>query len=184
MVEGVVYFSAEWAYEELKKILLANKCKIISEDPPRSITVEHGSLWASRTRDVKKRVNFILIPQGSKTKIVAYTSLTRDCVALLVFVFALLFIIILIDVILVILLINVETLLNTWGWLIDLLYGSGLARNIQDALNIGRIFIIFSVIVLVLCIISDVYIYTRREAFAEEVIRSLLNTSTSYKYSL
>jgi hypothetical protein len=163
MVEGVVYFSAEWAYEELKKILLANKCRIISEDPPRSITVEHGSLWASRTRDVKKRVNFILIPQGSKTKIVAYTSLTRDCVALLVFVFALLFIIILIDVIL---LINVETLLNTWGWLIDLLYGSGLTRNIQDALNIGRIFIIFSVIALVLGIVSVVYTYTRREAFA------------------
>jgi hypothetical protein len=181
MVEGVVYFSAEWAYEELKKILLANKCRIISEDPPRSITVEHGSLWASRTRDVKKRVNFILIPLGSKTKIVAYTSLTQDCIALSVFVFALLFIIILIYVIL---LINVETLLNTWGWLIDLLYGSGLTRNIRDYLNIGRIIAIFYVIVLVLLIIWDVYMYTRREAFAEEVIRSLLNTSTSYKYSL
>jgi len=181
MVEGVVYFSAEWTYEELKKILLANKCKIISEDPPRSITVEHGSLWASRTRDVKKRVNFILIPMGSKTKIVAYTSLTQDYVALSVFAFVLLFIIILIDVIL---LINVETLLNTWGWLIDLLYGSGLTRNIQDALNIARIFIMFSVIMLVLGIIWDVYMYTMREAFAEEVIRSLLNTSTSYTYSL
>jgi hypothetical protein len=181
MVEGVVYFSAEWAYEELKKILLANKCKIISEDPPRSITVEHGSLWAWRTRDVKKRVNFILIPQGSKTKIVAYTSLTQDYIALNVFASALLFIIILIDVIL---LINVETLLNTWGWLVDLLYGSGLTRNIRDALNIVKIFIIFGVIVLVLDIISTVYTYTRREAFAEEVIRSLLNTSISYTHSL
>jgi tellurite resistance protein TehA-like permease len=104
-----------------------------------------------------------VIPTGSKTKIVAYTSLTQDCIALSVFVFALLFIIILIDVIL---LINVETLLNTWGWLIDLLYGSGLTRNIQDALNIGRIFIIFSVIALVLGIVSVVYTYTRREAFA------------------
>jgi hypothetical protein len=181
MVEGVVYFSAEWAYEELKKILLANKCRIISEDPPRSITVEHGSLWASRTRDVKKRVNFILIPMGSKTKIVAYTSLTEGYVALSVFVLALLFIMLLIYVIQ---LINVETLLNTWGWLIDLLYGSGLTRNIRDYLNIARIIAIFGVIVLVLLIISFVYMYTRREAFAEEVIRSLLNTSTSYKYSL
>jgi hypothetical protein len=181
MVEGVVYFSAERAYEELKKVLLANKCKIISEDPPRSITVEHGSFWASRTRDVKKRVNFILIPMGSKTKIVAYTSLTEDYVALSAFLSVLLFIIILINVIL---LINVESLLNTWGWLIDLFYGSGYTRNIQDALNIVRIYIMFSVIAFVLCIIWDVYAYTRREAFAEEVIRSLLNTSTSYTYSL
>jgi hypothetical protein len=118
---------------------------------------------------------------GSKTKIVAYTSLTEGYVALSIFVLALLFIMLLIYVIL---LINVETLLNTWGWLIDLLYGSGLTRNIRDYLNIGRIIAIFYVIVLVLLIILDVYMYTRREAFAEEVIRSLLNTSTSYKYSL
>jgi hypothetical protein len=50
MVEGVVYFSAERAYEELKKILFANKCKIISEDPLRSITVEHGSFGPGERR--------------------------------------------------------------------------------------------------------------------------------------
>jgi hypothetical protein len=130
---------------------------------------------------VKKRVNFILIPQGFKTKVVAYSSLTEDSVAFSVFVSAVYFIIILINVIL---LINVESLLNTWGWLIDLFYGSGNTRNIQDALNIGRIFIMLGVIMFVLNIIIDGYTYTRRETFAEEVIRSLLNTSVSYTYSL
>jgi hypothetical protein len=170
MIEGLAHFNAERVYEELKRLLLANECKIVSEDPPRSITVEHGSLWAWSTRDIKKRVKFVLIPQDSKTKIVAFTSLAPSYIALSVIAFTLLAIILLIEALA---LINAEAWLRSWSWLINLFFGSAITQSMQEQLNTLKAFLIVSLIVLVIAAVSEIYTYSRRETFAEEIIRAL-----------
>jgi len=170
MIERLVSSNAERVYEELKRLLLANECKIVSEDPPRSITVEHGSLWAWSTRDIKKKVKFILIPQDSKTKIVAFTSLAPSYIALITIFFTLPAIILLIEAIA---LISAEAWLKSWSWLINLLFGSVITQSMQELLNIFKAFLIVSLIVLVMAAVSEIYTYTRRETFAEEIIRAL-----------
>jgi len=170
MIEGLAPSNAERVYEELKRLLLANECKIVSEDPPRSITVEHGSLWAWSTRDIKKRVKFVLIPQDSKTKIVAFTSLAPSYIALSVIAFTLLAIILLIEALA---LINAEAWLRSWSWLINLFFGSAITQSMQELLNTVKALLIAGSIVLVIATISEIYTYSRRETFAEEIIRAL-----------
>jgi len=170
MIEGLVPSNAERVYEELKRLLLANECKIVSEDPPRSITVEHGSIWAWSTRDIKKRVKFVLIPQDSKTKIVAFTSLASSYIALSIIVFTLLAIILLIEALA---LINAEAWLRSWSWLINLFFGSAITQSMQELLNTVKALLIVGLIGLVIVAVSEIYIYNRRETFAEEIIRAL-----------
>jgi hypothetical protein len=170
MIEGLAPSNAERVYEELKRLLLANECKIVSEDPPRSITVEHGSIWAWSTRDIKKRVKFVLIPQDSKTKIVAFTSLAPSCIALTTILLILLTIILLVEAIA---LINAEAWLRAWSLLINLFFGSVITQSLQELLNTVKAFLIADSIVLAILVISEIYIYGRREAFAEEIIRAL-----------
>jgi hypothetical protein len=170
MIEGLAHFNAERVYEELERLLLANECKIVSEDPPRSITVEHGSLWAWSTRDIKKRVKFVLIPQDSKTKIVAFTSLAPSYIALSVIAFTLLAIILLIEALA---LINAEAWLRSWSWLINLFFGSAITQSMQELLNTVKALLIVGLIVLVIAAVSEIYTYSRRETFTEEIIRTL-----------
>jgi hypothetical protein len=170
MIEGLAPSNAERVYEELKRLLLANECKIVSEDPPRSITVEHGSIWAWSTRDIKKRIKFVLIPQDSKTKIVALTSLAPSYIALSVIAFTLLAIILLIEALA---LINAEAWLRSWSWLINLLFGSAITQSMQEQLNTLKAFLIVSLIVLVIATASEIYAYSRRETLAKEIIRAL-----------
>jgi hypothetical protein len=170
MIERLVSSNAERVYEELKRLLLANECKIVSEDPPRSITVEHESIWAWSTRDIKKKVKFVLIPQDSKTKIVAFTSLAPSYIALITIFFTLLIIFLFIGALE---LIYAEAWLRSWSWLINLFFGNAIIQSMQKYLNILKAFFIALLVVLVMAAVSEIYTYTRRETFAEEIIRAL-----------
>jgi len=82
VVERIVNLDPHKAYEELKRLLYQENCRVTNEQPPNSITVEHGSSWWHfHPRDIKKKVTFILYPYDSKTKIVATTVLSDAIVA-------------------------------------------------------------------------------------------------------
>ena len=66
------------AYEELKRLLCENKCRIAEEEPPSKIIVEHGSAFGFSPTSIEKVVAFYLMPVDSKTRIIAETSLTSD----------------------------------------------------------------------------------------------------------
>ncbi|MEM3594509.1 MAG: hypothetical protein QXS27_07250, partial [Candidatus Jordarchaeaceae archaeon] len=72
------------AYVELRDLLLRNDCKIISEEPLRSITVEHGSYWGITPKGVKKKISFNFYPYDSGTRIAGISSSTAGYLAFLV----------------------------------------------------------------------------------------------------
>ena len=158
-IEKLVSLNVERSYEELRRILLANECKIVAEDPPRSITVEHGSFWALTPRDVRKRIRFILIPQDSKTKIAAITSLASDYIALFIFAFISLTIIIPVGVWIVI---------DTENWAEE----TGYQRMLMLT-NIAKILLAVSTILVLIGLISGIYTYVKRESFSEEILKML-----------
>jgi len=49
--KGVLFIDEiEESYEELKKLLRENKCRIVEEEPPNKIVVEHGSVFGFSLR--------------------------------------------------------------------------------------------------------------------------------------
>jgi len=77
-VAKIVSMDISKTYEELKKLLLENKCRIVEEEPPHKIIVEHGWVFTTSPTKIEKVVAFVLTPVESKTRIVAATSLTTD----------------------------------------------------------------------------------------------------------
>ncbi len=75
MIERVISLEVQKAHEELRRTLLKNNCRVISEEPLKSIVVEHGYPSNLSARESWKRVSFYLFPEGPKTRIVSSTSL-------------------------------------------------------------------------------------------------------------
>jgi hypothetical protein len=75
MIEKTVSLEIQKAYEELRKILLRNNCKIISEEPLKSITVEHGYPSSLSPQESWKRVSFYLFPDLAGTRILSSSSI-------------------------------------------------------------------------------------------------------------
>jgi len=56
VVEKVTALNPERAYEELKKILIRENCRIILEEPPERIVVEHGRVFhVEKEKTLKRR---------------------------------------------------------------------------------------------------------------------------------
>lgn len=64
------------AFEELKKIVLKEKCKIIEMHPSKTLVVEQGSWFEFSPKTFRKIIRFDLIPEGTGTRIVSETSWT------------------------------------------------------------------------------------------------------------
>ncbi len=164
VIEKLVSLDVERSYDELRRILLANECKIVAEDPPRSITVEYESL----------KVRFILIPQDSKTKIIATTSLGSDYIALVIYTFILMIIIILGGWIVI----DTENWVmeqrgSFWGWLAESLLGFTGYQKMLMLISIAKILLAIAVIIFLASLILSVYIYVKRESFSEEILKML-----------
>ena len=174
LCERIISLEVQKAYEELKAALLRRGCKIVTEEPTKSIIVEQGSLWGMSPKGVKKRVTFSLFPYDSKTRVVSVTSLASDWVATSVF-----------GCILSLLLAFVFYWIATdmeafiaakrhslWGWLAEAFGYSGF----QEALAIVGLIKILSIVLLVIAIVSiltDLYIYAKKDSFSEEVVKLL-----------
>lgn len=68
----------EEAYSEIKTILLERGSRIVSEDPPKYISIEHGSLHGVSPKSAKKVVSYHLFPYGLGTRIVSGSSVSSD----------------------------------------------------------------------------------------------------------
>ena len=75
MIERVVSSEVQKTYEELRSILLENNCRIIMEEPLKSIIVEHGTPSSLSPRDTWKKVSFHLFPDPSGTRIIGSSSI-------------------------------------------------------------------------------------------------------------
>lgn len=75
MIERVVSLDIQKTYEELRSILLENNCRIITEEPLKSIIVEHGYPSSLSSRETWKRISFHLFPDSTGTRIIGSSSI-------------------------------------------------------------------------------------------------------------
>ena len=78
LLERSVGLETEKAYSELRGILLEKGCKIVSEEPPKRVSIEHGSLRGVSPKSAKKVVSYEFSPDKSGTRIVSYSSVSSD----------------------------------------------------------------------------------------------------------
>jgi hypothetical protein len=78
LLERSVGLEIEKAYSELKTILLKKGCKIVSEEPPKHISVQHGSLRGVSPKSAKKVVSYHTFLHKSGTRIVSCSSVSSD----------------------------------------------------------------------------------------------------------
>lgn len=175
MAEKVTSLKLEEAYDELKKRLFILGSKILAEDPPRSIVVEHGSHWAFTPRNVKKKINFYFASHPSGVKIVATSSLSSEWGWLSTIIYVLLAVA---AGFLWWWASDLRALATAaresfWGWIFKRLFGY---VGFQQILAIAGILEVTAIIVSILVLISilaDVYKYCKRDALAEELLRTL-----------
>ena len=78
MLKRSIESESKKAYLELKTILLERGCKIVSEDPPERISIQHGSLHGVSPKNAKKIVSFKMLPIKLGTKIESCSALSSD----------------------------------------------------------------------------------------------------------
>ena len=169
MFERIFSLEPDKTYEELKSILLRNRCKIIAEEQPKYISVKQGSLWGISPKDTKKVVNFHLSAQDSKTRIVSTASLSSDSIILSGFGFVFLGIIALLNWWIAV---DLESVIMTqkisfWGGLLEFFDFMGYQEALIFVNNLKILTIVIVFVFIVLAII-DGYVYARKDAFAEE----------------
>ncbi len=69
-------------YRKTKAILFQNKCKLISEEEPRSISVIQGSLWGMSPETAQKKIKFMFTQDVSGTCVKAHSVLTSGYINL------------------------------------------------------------------------------------------------------
>jgi len=155
MIERVVELSPEKAFEELRSLLLKNKCKITAEEQTKSITVEQGSLWGVSPKGTKKTISFHLIPKDSETRIVSISSLTSDWIILSAVAYVLL------------------GMMSVLFWWFATSLESSTLFEFSVAVSYFKILSILGAIGVIVQLLFDVYIYAKIDSFAEETLRLL-----------
>ncbi len=154
MMEKITKLPDKEAYNELRDILLREKCKIIDDDPPKRIVVEQGSLWGYSPKTYKKIISFHFIPYDSGTRVVSDISWTSDNIALTILglivcvIFAGLFWWLKAEV------------SRIWWW----------SSTLINTLNL---FVFIFIGLAVFGVFFDVYCYAKREIVAEKLLRLL-----------
>jgi hypothetical protein len=180
------------AYEELKKLLRETKCRIIEEEPPNKIVVEHGSVLAFSPINAEKVVTFTLTPVDSTTRIVATTSLTSDYKNIVIFSFAIAAIFSFLIWILGFLVVQeVNTTLDLIGRLLrDALQGlppyvpasirtqlettaASLRADIELMNAFLNAYLFFVIIIMVVGAVLEIYTYWKRNSFAEKILKMM-----------
>jgi hypothetical protein len=168
-VVGVVSMDISKAYEELKRLLRENKCRIVEEEPPSKIIVEHGSAFGFSPTSIEKVATFHLVPVDSKTRIIAETSLTSDSKTRLIGVvlenIAILFIV-------GMLVYAFTDLLSTLSSLRIWLLGEAIAK-VELYVSMLNILFVILILVTVIAIVFFIYSYWKRDSFAENILKLL-----------
>ena len=177
MVERTVSLDPQKAYEELRNLLLKNGCKIVREDPPRSIEVEHGNVYGYTPKSIEKRITFTLIPYGNTTRIISNTSITKDYIYASVF-----------SILYIILLAGIFWYIISFSYGALSIVGSKIPtvpKDLQEYIlytqyrealkSIQTLAIIFYILVIAIIffIAFGIYSYLRRDRFSEEILKHL-----------
>ncbi|MCW4007962.1 MAG: hypothetical protein NWF09_04630 [Candidatus Bathyarchaeota archaeon] len=174
MGEYVVSLEMTEAYAHLRAILLRKGCKIIAEEPPTSIYVQHGSLWGISPETAKKTLCYHLSQSDSGTCISYSSSLSSDWKNLTVIGSALAVIMmafcwwISVDLEVSI----AAQMPSYWSW-IATVDGHVDYQALQMFLDLVRVLAVFLVIVIALEVVIAVYVHLRIDVFAEENLRAL-----------
>ncbi len=164
----------EQTYTQLKNILLKSKCKIIEEKPFQCISVKQGSLNGILPKSAKKTVKYYLSPEGTGTKITSCTKIASDWANLTLYgnilaaVLAGIFLWIAADM---------DNYMLTakpsfWTW-IARAYGYPDLRYVMFMINVTRAIAIFLALTVALEILIVIYVYPRKDAFAQETLQVL-----------
>ncbi len=76
--ERSVTLEIEKAYSEMRTILLERGCKIVAEEPPKHISIKHGSLRGVSPKSAKKVVSYQFSPEESGTRIFGDSCVSSD----------------------------------------------------------------------------------------------------------
>jgi len=189
-VGKIVSMDVSRAYEELKKLLREAKCRIVEEEPPNKIVVEHGSVLAFSPINVEKVVAFTLTPVDSTARIVATTSLTSDYknIVILGFVIPAIFSF-LIWILGFLLVLEVNTTLDLIERLLRDASQSlppyipasirtqlettpaSLRADIELVNTVLNAYLFFIIIVMVVGAVLEIYTYWKRNSFAEKILK-------------
>jgi hypothetical protein len=173
----VVPMDVSKAYEELKRLLRENKCRIVEEEPPSKIIVEHGSVFGFSPTSIEKVVTFYLEPVDSKTRIIAGTSLTSDAklVSILEVVLNIVFLVIIglfvsLEQALVELVMRVVERFQSY---FPPYVMTELRLQVDKMNTMFTILIFIAVIGIVIGVIWSIYAYWKRDSFAENILKLL-----------
>ena len=78
LLERTVNLKIEEAYPKLKGALTEQGCKVISEEPPRQISVRQGSLWGIAPKTAKKTIKVNFEPVDLGTRVTYSSKLASD----------------------------------------------------------------------------------------------------------
>ena len=173
LVERIVGLDIEKTWMKLKTVLLESGCKIVSEQPPASVSVIQGSVWGISPKTAKKTVTFALSSKGSESKVAASSRLASDWRKLAVAgtvlsaVVALLCLWIGLDL----QAFATRSELSFWSWIVtDSSVGLVLA-NLLAKLSFGLV--VFLTVVIVLEVFVMFHANRKVDAFANECLKSL-----------
>jgi hypothetical protein len=173
LIEKIVNSDTEKTYARLKAVLLEKGCRIVSEQPPTSVSVVQGSIWGVTPKAAEKTLNFSLTIEGSKTKVSASANVTSKWRNLAIVGTALAAIVALlcfwIGLDLQAFVAGAEP--RFWSWIVT---GSSVAlvlANLLAKLSFGLAF--FLVVVIGLEVFVAFYVSRHVEEFAEECLKTL-----------
>jgi len=172
--ENSLPLPVEQAYARLKNTLIKNKCIIIEEKPPKCILVKQGSLNGIRPKSAKKTVNFYLFPEGTGTKITSSTKIASDWTNLTLIGNILAAVL---TAILLWIAADIENYMqtakpNSWTWLAQA-HGYPDLQYTTFMINLTRATAIFLALTIAVEILIVIYVYPRKNAFAQETLQSL-----------
>lgn len=171
LFERTVSLEIEKAYSELKTFLLKKGGNISAEEPPRQISIKHGSLHGVSPKSAKKLVIYHLFPHKSGTRIVSYSSISSDWAKLTLagniiagFVAAI-FWWIASDIASLV----VDGVTGYWSWLARA-FGFPDLQYVFFMINVTKALSIVLVVTIILEILDVLIVYRKINTFAEETL--------------
>jgi hypothetical protein len=165
----------EKAYSKLRTILLERGCRIVSEEPPKHISIGHGSLSGVSPKSAKKAVNYSLSAHETGTRVTSCSSVSSDWANLTLWgniiagIVAALFWWIATDIGAL----AVEGKLGYWAWLAGA-FGYPDVQYTFFMINVTKVLSIVLVITIFLEILDVFIVYRKIDSFAAETLEELV----------
>jgi hypothetical protein len=169
--EHTVDLEIEETYSKLKATLVEKGCKIVSEEPPKQISVKQGSLWGVTPRSAKKTVQYHLEPIGQKTRVTFSSKLSTDWKNLTIIGTALSFIVVglCLWISMDLSAFTVTRQSSYWSW-IATVNGYVDFRISEVFINLTRALAVFLSVIIALEVVIAVYAYFKINFFGEETL--------------